>query len=1312
MDARPQAVAVLWGDRATTYATLEAGANRLAHYLRDRGVGRGTCVAMLLPRSPEAYATILAILKSGAAYVPIDPEWPAERAAYVLRDSGARALVTTSALAARHAAYGGQVIRVDGDDRTAIRAASPRRPSWRDVAATPDDLCYVIYTSGSTGRPKGVMVEHRHALHLVRAEKRLYGVRHDDRVYQGASLAFDLAVEEIWLAFAAGATLVAATEEMTRSGMDLPGLLAARGVTVLSTVPTLLSMMDGDIPTLRLLILGGEVCPPALVERWSRPGRRILNTYGPTETTVIATCAELRPGCPVTLGRAVPGYRIYLLDEALRPVPPGAPGEICIGGPAVARGYVGRPDETRARFLPDPFAPADETGARMFRTGDHGRLDPDGQLEFLGRRDGQTKIRGYRVELGEVESALAGDGSVRAAACAVREDVPGVQQLVGYVVPGEGARIDEEAMRNRLRRRLPHFMIPALIEAVDALPRLPSGKLDRAALPRPRDRRRTTAAGGATERSIAAVWERLFRPQAVPLDAHFFLDLGGHSLLAARMVSELRKEPRFASVSVSDVYEHPTVTRLARALEARRGAPQPLRTATTPSGSATRPRPVGGRRHVLAGGLQALGLYPLFGFAAFEWVTPYLVYFLMRENGSTGLAAALWGLASLAAVFPILLLLAIAAKWILIGRIKPGHHPLWGLYYVRFWLVRGLLSLVPLDYLAGTPLLPAVFRLLGARIGRDVHLGTDNLAAFDLISIGDGACVDDDASLLGYSVEDGELRIGSVTVGRGCFVGVRSVLGEGSVLEDGARLDDLSLLDRGATIPAGESWAGSPARRVRPPDLAAPPARPARSAARRAVDVALYAGLVLTLPICLMAALAPGIALLTRIDPVARPLLYLGVAPLVGASFVFLLAAEITLLKWLLVGRVRPGTYPVHGSFYVRNWLVEQLLALSLDVIAPIHATLYLAPWYRALGARLGRFVELSTASSTTPDLLEIGDGGTIADEVSLGAGRVENGWMTVAPTRLGRRAFVGNSAVVPAGTVLGDESLVGVLSMAPRPAAGARAGASWLGSPPIDLPRRQQSGGFTADRTYRPPRWLVATRATVEILRVTLPPAGFILMTAALVRAAVGLQARVGIGAMLALLPVVYGACAVAIALGVAAAKWAVIGRYRPFERPLWSAFIWRLELVNALYEFLATPLLLGPLQGTPFLPWYFRLLGARVGRGVYARTTGLLEWDLVEIGDGATLNDDCILQTHLFEDRILKASRVRVAAAASIGAFSVVLYDSEMQRGARLAALSLLMKGETLPQGTSWAGAPAAWRGQARDQEVDDARVRGSAA
>lgn len=1185
MDERPDAVAVAAGDSGTTYRDLDHLANRMARLLRSIGVGRGSLVAILLPRSMESCAAILAVLKSGAAYVPLDPGYPADRVGRILADCRASAAVTSAPLEGLLTGFPGAVLRVDAD-AALIGRGSHRRFRRGEVDVGPRDLCCVIYTSDSAGRPKGVMIEHRSARRLVEAEASIFAIRPRDRVCQGSSLACDAAVEEVWLAFRAGATLVPATPEMARAGPDLPRILTASGVTVLSCDPTPLSKFTGKLPRLRLLILRGGTCPDELVARWARPGLRIVNTYGPTEATVIATHADLRAGEPVTIGRPLPGYRVHLLDDALRPVSRGEVGELCIGGVGVARGYLGLADETRARFVPDPFAPPGEIDARMVRTGDLARQDARGNLVLLGRAEGPEKLQGIRIERAEIESTLLQCKEVLGAACAASEDELGTTRLVAYVVPRPGWRVDEPRLRSHLREKLPPCMVPERIEVVADLPRIP---------PPP--------------------------PAAAPA----------------------RRDPD--------------------------------------------------RWRIAAAGLvQAVGLVVVLGTRGVQWLAPSVAWFVLLHEGMAWPRAAAWALAVAVASLPLALAFAIGAKWALLGRIRAGRHPLLRGYHLRWWFVQSLVRSLPLGKLARSPLLPAILRLFGARIGRAVHLGTDQLSAFDLISIGDGTSIDDGASLHGCTIDGGELVVGPVTIGRDCFVGTRSILREHTCMEPGARLDDLSLLPRGASIPRGETWAGSPARRIAGSEEPVASRPPATGAARRVTLAVTYALLALTLPLVLPIAFVPWLVALTWIDAVGSAAWIPAALPLAGAAFVLLLALEVLALKWLIVGRVRAGTVRVDGLAYLRKWVLDHLLGSSREGIGSLHSTLYVAPWYRALGARIGRFVELSTAASATPDLLEIDDGGTVADEVSFGAARVERGWMTLAPTRLGRRAFVGDDAVMRAGATLGDGSLVGVLSISPEdPLDASRPGTSWLGSPPFALPRRQPSTDAIEGRTYAPSRKLRLQRGAFELLRVTLPPAGWIAAATIVVEAALLLRGAVEPWLAWLLLPLAYAAACAIVAAAVVAAKWILLGRVRPSERPLWSFLVWRLELVKALHEFLLEPLAVGALKGTPMLPWFLRALGARIGRGVHLDTTDLTEFDLVEIGDRTVLNLDCTLQTRVLEDRILKVSRLRIGADCEVGAGSVVLCDSDMQAGSRLDALSLLRMGETLPAGTAWIGIPA---------------------
>lgn len=1294
---RSEETALICADEQMTYEALDQKANQLARFLRGRGIGRGDCVGLLLPRSSGVCIALLAILKAGAAYVPLDPEYPAERVQFILSDCNARALLTSQSLASKSGAYSGLVIPLD-ETLAAIASFPNARLPAAEIGSVPEDLCYVIYTSGTTGQPKGVQIEHRSVRHLVQAEADIFRVQPSDRVYQGFSVAFDASVEEIWLAFFAGATLVVGTQEMVRSGPALSRLLTSAGITVLSCVPTLLAMMDEDIPSLRLLILGGEACPPDLVKRWWKPGRRVVNTYGPTEATVVATYAECHPEKPVTIGKALPGYLACIVDEQLRLVSGAQSGELCLGGIGLARGYLGRPELTREKFISLP----DDLGVpqRFYRTGDLVRRNSDREIEFLGRIDSQVKIRGFRVELAEIESVLMQTPDVLAAAVALREDVPGVQQLVGYLVPRDGKSPDADGLRSRLRSRLPPYMVPALFETLTFLPTLPSGKVDRKSLPPPRAplpekaHRDLLKPRTPLEARISAAWEKLFAPMPISISDDFFLDLGGHSLLAARMVSELRRTPPLDQLSMLDVYQNPTIESLASKFERRSASavPRSQKQAGEDSGALR-------RRHFFCGVAQLISLVFVLTFFALQWLAPYLAYTILIEEEYEFATAILGALASLVVLYPVMLMIPIALKWIIIGRYKPGAYPIWGSYFFRWWLVTTVEAAVPVGYLTGTPLLNIYLRLMGAKIGANVYLGSDSFATYDLLSIGDDSSINVDSNLLGYIVEDGFLKLGHINIGQRCFVGTRAALRENTTMEDDSALEDLSLLPRGARIPRGETWLGSPGEQK-------PEGRATLSSARRNANLAphrsslprrflfglFHAIGLLIFPVLVVSALFPGIAVMNELNYIDPYYWYLFLAPLVGVSFIVLLCLEIAAIKWLLLGKIKAGTHRLHTFYYLRKWFVDQTMDLSLDILGPLYASVYLTPWYKLLGATLGRGAEVSTASFISPDLLSIGEESFIADSVSLGAPRVRDGIVTIGRNHIGKRSFIGNSAMLPPETFIGDSVLVGCLSSPPaNPSDALREDTTWMGSPPIFLPQRQQSAVFSDETTFNPTSFLRVQRAVIEFIRVVMPSTCFIILISLLFSSLLLLRDYFSLAQTLLFFPFLYLGCGLTAAFGTILAKWALIWRYRPCENPLWSTFVWRNELLNALHEHLAEPFFVGALSGTPFVCWYFRLLGAKIGRRVYMETTDLSEFDLATVGDEANLNADCTIQTHLFEDRVMKMSTVEIGPRCNVGAGSLVLYDTRMEDGSSLGDLSLLMKGEVLPPDSHWEGIPA---------------------
>ena len=422
----PDKPALLFADRQLTYGELNAAADRVASRLIADGVRPGQIVGLWLPRGIDLLVMQLGIAKTGAAWLPFDADTPVDRIKVCLDDAESAGLVTVA-----HIDELGRRCWLSDE----LQAAHPGPLSHRHDAR-PGDPAYVIYTSGSTGKPKGILINQGAICHFLRSENAVLGIRQDDRVYQGFSVAFDMSFEEIWISYLVGATLWLAPKEVATDPEALPIALIDNNISVLHAVPTLLALFADDVPCLRLINLGGEACPQAIVERWARPGRQVFNTYGPTEATVSASLAELHPGQPVTIGRPLPNYGLLVIDavveSGLRLMPQGETGELCITGPGVAAGYLGRPDLTAEKFLANPWATTPHE-SRLYRTGDLARIDETGQIHCLGRTDDQVKIRGFRVELGEIEATLTRQPGVGTAAVILRQD-DGIERLVAYLI--------------------------------------------------------------------------------------------------------------------------------------------------------------------------------------------------------------------------------------------------------------------------------------------------------------------------------------------------------------------------------------------------------------------------------------------------------------------------------------------------------------------------------------------------------------------------------------------------------------------------------------------------------------------------------------------------------------------------------------------------------------------------------------------------------------------------------------------------------------------------------------------------------------
>nr|AQM37583.1 nonribosomal peptide synthetase [Myxococcus virescens] len=552
VERAPEAIALEHRDVRLSYGELDRRATRLARHLLSLGFGREKRAAICLPKSVDFITCILGVWKAGGAYVPLDPEYPAARLQHMLDDSGAEVLLTERALGERPG-FKGQTLWMD---EPLPEHGEPSTLAFPDASSA----AYVIYTSGSTGKPKGAVLEHRGVANIAVASVPLFGLGPDSRILQAASLSFDVSAWDIVMAFASGARLVLPTDETARVGEALATVLTDKHITQVVLSPSALATLpEGAYPDLRVLITAGEALPAELVKKWATDTRRFVNAYGPTETTVIATVAELKQGDTgvPSIGRPLPGLVARILDAGQRQVPVGVPGELYVGGVAVARGYHGLDELTRARFIKDPYS--DQPDARLYRTGDLTRWSADGRIDFLGRIDDQVKLRGYRIELGEVEAVIDSHPSVQRSVIMVHQG-----QLAAYAVNRPGTELTVQSLREHAMGQLPGYMVPAHFVVLDVFPLTPSGKVDRKKLPDPVQSQAAATfvnAGTREEQILASIWATVLKKESVGIHDNFFA-LGGDSILGLQIISRatqqgLRLRPR-------QLFEHQTIAELAR----------------------------------------------------------------------------------------------------------------------------------------------------------------------------------------------------------------------------------------------------------------------------------------------------------------------------------------------------------------------------------------------------------------------------------------------------------------------------------------------------------------------------------------------------------------------------------------------------------------------------------------------------------------------------------------------------------------------------------------------------------------------------
>ncbi len=1290
------------GDSVLTHDQLDARANQLARHLLARGARAGDRIGLLFDHAVHSYVGMLAVLKINAAYVPLDVGFPPDRLSYIVGDAGVGMVLTLSHLRDRVGHLPATLVCVD-ESAAQIAARDSHRLTTVEKGDPVDELCYVIYTSGSTGRPKGVAVEHASICNFVRVAVEVYGIGPGDRVYQGMTIAFDFSVEEIWVPLLAGATLVPKPGGSSLLGEELREFLHNKQVTALCCVPTLLATLDADLPGLRFLLVSGEACPQDLIARWHRPDRRFLNVYGPTEATVTATWTSLHPDRPVTIGVPLPTYSAVILDPAGEPraLPPGQVGEIGIAGIGLARGYLNRDDLTDRAFIPDFVGIGNNPTHRIYRTGDLGRINDDGQIEYHGRIDTQVKIRGYRVELTEIESVLLQVPGIAQAVVDTYQPQPGTIDLVAYYSRRtDTPAIDHHQVYAQLRGRLPRYMVPAYLEELAVIPMLPSDKADRRNLPAPSGRRSQTAPHALvgptthTEKLLTDALAHTLRLKQVSVDDHFFDDLGADSLLMAQFCARVRTRTDLPPVAMKDVYLNPTIRRLAGVLadEVPAGAGSPVVTApVAPAGIAT---------YVLCGALQLVLFLGSVYFGAlvleggFRWIT-----------GGAGLVDT-WqrSLVFSAVSFSVLCALPILAKWVLVGRWKPQEIPVWSLAYVRFWLVKLLIRANPVVLFVGSPLYLLYLRALGAKIGRGVAIFSRTVpVCTDLLTIGDRTVIRKDSSFTCYRANAGRIQIGTVTLGANVVVGEEAVLDIETSMGDGAQLGHASALNTGQAVPDGQRWHGTPAQRS---DLDYRAVDPTRCGAFRRVFYSLMqlvTAVVLTGPLVtvimitlleevswLAGLIGPGHHALTsgafyRDALVISLVLFFG-GVLIGLGYV------VTVPRVLNLALRPDAVYPLYGfHFWIQRTIARTTNRRFFTFLFGDSSAI--VGYLRALGYDLSRVEQTGSnfgmaVKHETPYLSTVGSGTMVSDGLSFINAHFSSTSFRVSRASIGPRSFLGNNIVYPSQARTGDNCLLATKVMVPIDGP-LREGVGLLGSPPFEIPRSVQrdrtfdalkSGGELRRRLGAKNRHNAVTIGLFLVVRWIYFFALTLLSLAA--------------GDLYHWLGELAFAAAMALVFPLSVAYFVLVDRAVTGFRALQPRFCSIYDLSFWQHErFWKVPAMMyvQVFNGTPFKNTIWRLLGVRIGRRVFDDGCWLTERSLVSIGDDCTLNAGSTIQSHSLEDGTFKSDHITIGAGCTVGINAFIHYGVTMDDGAVLDAHAFLMKGEQIAPHARWRGNPA---------------------
>jgi len=1261
-----------------TYEELDLLASGYADHFGPLGVEE-QIIAILVPRSSEhLWAAQIGSLRAGFAYTCIDPNLPDEVLRRTLLDAAPSAVVVDPHLDRRLRSC------LESDCLVLVTSEVHPAESVTEHSDVPSGrLAYLIYTSGTSGLPKGVMIEERSIINLVRSDIHEFGLGIGDKVAQGSSASYDSSVEETWLAFGVGATLVVMDDDTARLGPDLVDWLRDEQITVLCPPPTLLRTMGCEnperaLPQLRLLYVGGEALTPDVANAWA-PGRRLVNGYGPTESTVTCIRTDIVENGAITIGKPVPGVTAFVLREDDSDANVGEKGELCLGGIGLARGYRNSPEITAQKFIQHPIH------GRIYRTGDLVQWESDGNLSYFGRIDAQIKLRGYRIELEAIEAVIATYPGVLETACRLQREGSREWLSAHIVLEDPSCQLDSVHLRDHIGSQLPSYMVPTAFALTESLPKSVGGKLKRDALPFvvphfAHAKRDLVLPRTEIEALVIRACVDVFgNDEPISIEDDFFTDLGGTSLLASRMVTALRANSQTASVTVRDIYEGRTIGGIAARTK---GAKQVAQRNTA---EVRRGNPA------FATLIQSLFLLLEFavGSTAFTWLIFGGVAWFDKFYNVAALFV-IWPLLAwigLLVYTPIAVTIAVLAKKVLIGKYQPGSEPIWGSFFIKNWIVRQCVRLIPWRQLEGTEFACMALRALGAQIGRDVHFHHGSLpllGGWDLIKVGDEVSICQDAVLNVLDLEAGQIVLGTVELGDRAVVETRAIVGPNSKMGSEAILKPLSHLTPGDVVPSREIWNGVPAVRTGlAPDIS--------SAAAHNLSPITYSGLLMLaktvlgflqfLPFQIAFWLTYSLVPNGKNGPGLMG--WFGICALICAICMPLLVA-MEALSCRMLGRILPGTIPLRSFQFIKVWIKALMVEGSGRWLS---GTLYWPVWLRMAGMNLGRDCEISTIIDVTPELVTIGEHVFFADGIYLGTPEIRAGNVTLAPLTVSPNSFMGNHVVLPGGQSLPPDILLGVCTVADD--SVITPGSSWFGLPAMELLQREI---VKVDESLisKPTPIRYWNRVFWETLRFfvpTVPFFSFYLWWTWLQEASSWMTdpMRFIVGATGVSLVI-----AALLCLTVLGLKWLLLGKVKEGIHPLWSCWCSRWDFLYVAWGEWAAPIL-ERLEGSLLLIPYLRAMGMKIGKRVafgdgFAQ---VVDPDMIVIEDDATIGAN--YQAHTFEDRVLKIGKVIVNRGATLGRSVVPLYGSVVGEHTVVEPNSVIMKHEHLLPGCRYQGSPS---------------------